>query len=303
MQAPIGPASSCELVSAVSEIGGLGTLAASWTDLGELRDQIERVRAATSKPFCVNLVLAFDQRERLELCLQQRVPVVSFSWGVEPALIGKARGMGAPVLVQIGNLQSAKRAADAGATALIAQGTEAGGHVEASTAVLTLVRELRAQVGLPIVAAGGIGDGNDARRAIDAGASAVACGTAFLAALEADVHPDYRAQILAADASDTELTEVFDVGWPRAPHRVLRNPTVSEWEAAGRPPPGERPGEGEVVGGRAGRPIVRYSDAQPTRETTGDVHAMALYAGTSVGRVRRVGRAREIAASIAGAIR
>ena len=261
------------------------------------------MRAATSKPFCVNLVLAFDQEKRLELALQQRVPVVSFSWGVDPALIGRARGAGATVLVQVGNLDAGRRAAHAGATALMAQGTEAGGHVEASTTSLSLVRELRAQVALPIVAAGGVGDGEDARRAIDAGASAVACGTAFLAAFEADVHPDYRARVLAADASDTQLVGLFDVGWPDAPHRVLRNRTVAEWEAADAPPSGERPGEGEVVGSRDRQPIVRYSDAQPTRQTSGDVQAMAMYAGTSVGRVRRAQSAREIAASIAGAIR
>jgi len=218
MQAPIGPAGSCELVAAVSATGGLGTLAASWTELTKLREEIQQVRSAVSAPFCVNLVLAFDQRKRLELVLGQGVEVVSFSWGVDAALVGRTRDAGASVLVQVGDIHEAKAAATAGATALIAQGVEAGGHVQATTSLLELVRALRTEVSLPIIAAGGIADGASARRAIKAGAQAVACGTAFLAASEANVHPAYRARVLAAEASDTHLTTLFDVGWPNAPH-------------------------------------------------------------------------------------
>ena len=79
MQAPIGPATTPELVASVSAVGALGTVAASWTEPAKLRDQIRAIRSATSNPFCVNLVLAFDQRERLERVLAERVPVVSFS--------------------------------------------------------------------------------------------------------------------------------------------------------------------------------------------------------------------------------
>ena len=95
MQAPIGPATTPELVASVSAVGALGTVAASWTEPSKLRDQIRAIRSATSNPFCVNLVLAFDQRERLELVLAERVPVVSFSWGTDPDLIGRARAAGA----------------------------------------------------------------------------------------------------------------------------------------------------------------------------------------------------------------
>jgi len=302
MQAPIGPATSWELVAAVTAAGGLGTLAASWTELGELRDQIGRVRSAVSKPFCVNLVLAFDQRERLDLALACGVPVVSFSWGVDPLLIGLAREAGVTVLVQVGDLAHAKAAAAAGANGLIAQGVEAGGHVEGTAPLLALVGEIRS-VGLPVIAAGGIADGPAAQDAIKAGARAVACGTAFLAATEADVHPDYQARIVAAEALDTQLTDLFDVGWPNAPHRVIRNSTLVSWELAGTPSPGSRSGEGEVIAERYGSPIVRYSDAQPTRLTNGDVEAMAMYAGTSVSHVRQIAPASAITTRIALGIR
>ncbi len=83
------------------------------------------------------------------------------------------------------------------------------------------------------------------------------------------------------------LTTVFDGGWPDAPHRVIRNDTVAAWEAAGMPARGVRPGEGERIASRNGRPVLRYDDAQPTRDTVGDVGVMALYAGTSVRAVDR----------------
>jgi len=298
MQAPIGPATTSELVAAVSSVGALGTLAASWTPLDALSGQIERVRSATANPFCVNLVLAFDQRERLELLIERGVPVVSFSWGIDAALIGRARHAGLTVLVQVGDEHEADAAAAAGADALIAQGVEAGGHVQGTTPLLPLLRKIRAAVELPIVAAGGIADSAAARSAIAAGAQAVACGTAFLAASESNVHPDYLARVIAADASEAQLTGLYDIGWPDAPHRVLRNRTATEWEQAGSPPSGARPGEGEVVARRGGHVIVRYSHAQPTMETDGDVDAMAMYAGLSVAHVRDIAPAQEIARNI-----
>ena len=303
MQAPIGPATTPELVASVSAVGALGALAASWMKPARLSDQIRAIRSATSNPFCVNLVLAFDQRERLEVVLAERVPVVSFSWGTDAELIGRARAAGAFVLVQVSDPEEAQAAAGAGASGLIAQGVEAGGHVQGTTPLLTLVREISASLVLPVVAAGGIADAAGAQRALDAGAQAVACGTAFLAASEADVHGYYRGRLLAADAGDTELTALFDVGWPDAPHRVIRNRTMTDWEAAGRPPAGRRPGEGDIVAKRGRNQLMRYSDAQPTCSTDGDIEAMAMYAGTGVGDVRRVTSSAAIVEAIAHSVR
>jgi nitronate monooxygenase len=293
MQAPIGPASTPELVAAVSQTGALGTLAASWTPRELLREQIRNVRSLSDRPFCANLVLAFEQSERLAVALDEGAPMVSFSWGIDGELIRLAHERGAVVLVQVGDPERAVEAESAGADILIAQGVEAGGHVEGSMPVLDLVRALRERVRLPIVAAGGIGDASARAAAVAAGADAVACGTVFLAAEEADVHPAYVDALIRAGVADTELTEVFDRGWD-APHRVLRNSTLRRWEDAGRAAPGGRPGEGEIVAQRGERSIPRYSEAQPTRRTEGDVEAMALYAGTSVAAVT----AREPAAAI-----
>jgi len=299
LQAPIGPASTPELVSSVSNTGALGTLAASWTDPPTLRAQIRQIRATTDRPFCLNLVLAFDQRDRLEAAIEERVPFISFSWGVDEAMIRRAQQGGVTVLVQVGTVSEAIDADAAGADIVIAQGVEAGGHVQSTSPVLELVRGARRSVTRPIIAAGGIGDADAARRAIAAGADGVACGTAFLAAHEADVHAHYLQRLIRASPSDTVLTRLFEVGWPNAPHRVLRNATVARWEEAARPDPGARPGEGDVVAHRDGQPILRYADAQPTKGTTGDVDAMAMYAGLSVGSVQRSEGAGEIAQRIA----
>jgi len=302
MQAPIGAATTPELVSAVTRTGALGALAASWTEPETLRRQLRAIQAAAGVDYCVNLVLAFDQGERLEVVLDEGARYVSFSWGIDGELIGRARERGAVVLVQVGDVASAVEAAERGAEVVIAQGVEAGGHVQGRTPVLELVREVRRVLELPVVAAGGIADAASARAALEAGANAVACGTAFLVAHEADVHPTYLDRLLRAAATDTVLTTVFDIGWPDAPHRVLRNDTYTTWESTGRPTRGERPGEGEVVGTRNGSPIVRYSDAQPTSGTAGEIDAMALYTGTSVGHVHQRASAREITEALARAL-
>jgi NAD(P)H-dependent flavin oxidoreductase YrpB (nitropropane dioxygenase family) len=266
MQAPLGPASTLELVRAVSASGALGTLAGSWTPAGELGEQVRSLRALSNEPFCVNLVLPFQQRERLVVALEAGARIVSLSWGVDAGLIGLARDSDAFVLVQVGTVDEAMAAARAGADALIVQGVEAGGHVQANRPLVELLREIRPRSQVALVAADGIADPASVREAMEAGADAVACGTVFLAAAEADVHPTYLERLIAADASDTTVMNVFDGGWPGAPHRVIRNDTVTAWEAAGMPKPGLRPGEGEPIATRNGQPVLRYAITQPTRE-------------------------------------
>jgi NAD(P)H-dependent flavin oxidoreductase YrpB (nitropropane dioxygenase family) len=287
MQAPIGPAATPELVAAVSRTGALGTLAASWTDLDVLREQIRQIKGDTDRPFCVNLVLAFGQQDRLEVAIEERVSVVSFSWGIDDAMISRAQQGGAAVVVQVGGVADARHAEAAGADVVMIQGLEAGGHVQSTMSLHELLPDVRRATRRPIIAAGGIGDPDGVRRAIAAGADAVACGTAFLAATEADVHPGYLERLIGAGPDDTVLTRLFDGGWPGAPHRVLRNETVVRWEVAGTPLPGARPGEDDIVAHRKGEAVVRYADAQPTRDTTGDIESMAMYAGHSVGHIKR----------------
>ena len=231
MQAPVGPATTLELACAVSGVGALGTVAASWAEPASLRTQVRDIRAVVGSRFCVNLVLAFDQRERLKVVVEEAVGFVSFSWGIDAGLIEQAHAAGVVVLVQVGDIAGGLEAAAAGADLVIAQGIEAGGHVQGTMPLVELLDGLRPLLDLPIIAAGGIADSGSARAALDAGADGVACGTAFLAAREADVHPAYLDRLLHADAPDAVLTTAFDIGWPDAPHRVLR---TTHW-SGGKP--------------------------------------------------------------------
>src|SRR6185312_5445081 len=122
----------------------------------------------------------------------------------------------------------------------------------------------------------------------------------FLASNEVAIHPHYRERLLRATEDDTiYLEELFDIGWPKAPHRVLRNGTVAGWEGAGRPTPGARPGEGEVVATSKSRgPIVRYRSYTPGADAEGDIDALSLWAGQSVGLVHKTQPAAEIVLEI-----
>jgi nitronate monooxygenase len=123
-------------------------------------------------------------------------------------------------------------------------------------------------------------------------------GTRFVATEEADVHAEWSARLVAAWAADTVLTGLFDGGWPGAPHRVLRNSTYRRWDEAGRPPPGSRPGEGDVVAQSGGIDIERYAADEPRRDTTGELEAMCLYAGRGVGRITSVEPAADVVSRI-----
>src|SRR3954453_18051269 len=130
MQAPLGRGAAARLATEVSRAGGLGTLGASWTAPGGLREQIRSIARVTDRPFCVNLVLDFAQDERLEVVVEERVPWVSFSFGLRTELIARARAGGARVMVQVASADAARAAAGARADALIVQGVEAGGDRE-----------------------------------------------------------------------------------------------------------------------------------------------------------------------------
>lgn len=128
------------------------------------------------------------------------------------------------------------------------------------------------------------GDPRWLRSACARGRCAGASGTRFLLAEETPVHPVYKQQIIAAAETDAHwYRDLYDIEWPDAPHRALRNSTASTWAAAGCPQSGVRPGEGETIARRAsGKPIIRYSAAMPLVGTSGDIAALSLWAGQSV---------------------
>jgi len=193
---------------------------------------------------------------------------------------------------QIGSRDEAVAAVDAGCDLVVAQGSEAGGHVRGRLGLLRVLSEVLEAVEVPVIAAGGIGSAREVAGALAAGASAVRVGTRFAAAAESGAHPDYVRALVAARAEDSVLTDVFKLGWD-APHRVLRS-AIEAVEAL------DDGVIGEADYGGVKAPIERFSVEPPLRATTGRVDAMALYAGQSVGAVRSVQPAAEIVAELCG---
>jgi NAD(P)H-dependent flavin oxidoreductase YrpB (nitropropane dioxygenase family) len=299
--APMGGAVAPRLAAAVSNAGGLGTLPLWRSTIETLRRAVRKTRSLTAKPFAVNLNMEFPQAERLDACLEEKVPVISFFWRDPGYLVKRAKAGGAVVMYTVGNADDAKRAVDLGVDVIVAQGWEAGGHVRGTVATLPLVPAVVDAVGdTPVIAAGGIADGRGMAAALALGAAGVWVGTRFLACEEVSIHPEYQRRILAASESDTVWCEnLFDGGWPNAPHRVLRNSTVRNWEAAGRPPAGQRPDEGVIVARSESRGNAdRYMSITPGPDTVGDIEPLSLWAGQSAALVRKVQPAAEIVREI-----
>ena len=193
IQAPMGGAVGPKLAAAVSNAGGLGMLVLWRADADTMRRQIREMRALTSRPFGVNLNLDFPQEERLEICLEEHVPIISFFWRDPSSLVPRAKAGGAIVMHSVGSAIDAKRAVDCGVDIVIAQGWEAGGHVRGMVATMPLVPAVVDAVApAPVVAAGGIADGRGLAAALALGAAGAWIGTRFLASEEAAIHPRYR---------------------------------------------------------------------------------------------------------------
>ncbi|HVA82173.1 MAG TPA: nitronate monooxygenase, partial [Candidatus Binataceae bacterium] len=208
------------------------------------------------------------------------------------------------VIWQCGSADEAARANAAGADAIIAQGFEAGGHVRGVVTTLALVPEIRDAIGeLPMLAAGGLADGRGLAAVLALGADGAVFGTRFIASHECAAHPDYKRRIVAAHAAETFHTKLYDIGWPDAAHRTLRTALVEDWERAGRPESGRRPGEGasnaKLIRPGLELPLANYSVSPPSEEMEGDLSGLAWYAGQSVTQVREIMPAGEIVRQIA----
>jgi NAD(P)H-dependent flavin oxidoreductase YrpB (nitropropane dioxygenase family) len=297
--APMGPdLTGPELVAAVSNAGGLGILQAQLCPPPLFRQAIRRVRKLTGKPFGVNLILHFPAEDQVAVCLEERVPVLSFFWGDPTAYIGRAHAAGAKVVLQVGSVADARRAAAAGVDVVIAQGVEAGGHVAGEVSTLALVpRVVDAVAPRPVAAAGGIGDARGVVAVLALGAQAAVLGTRFLASTESRAHPHYKEKLLAATEADTIRTTLFGHGWPNAPHRTLRTAFVRQWlgqEARGQESRPDEPAVGQTVVGGQPMPVARFMGLPPNCDATGDIESMDLLAGQGVGLVGEIKPAGEI---------
>jgi nitronate monooxygenase len=283
--AGMGGVSRSELVAAVAQAGGYGILGMVRESAAFIAAEIDAVRARTTRPFAVNLIPAATDPVLLEAelnaCFDRHVPAMCFFWDVVPSAVARAKAAGCLVLHQVGSLDAALAAEAAGVDVLIVQGVEAGGHVHGTVAALVLVEQVARATTLPLIASGGFASGASLIATMALGAQAIHCGTAFLATKESFAHDHHKARVIAATAEDTVYTDVFALNWPpHSPVRVIRN---SVTDALGQTLMGHHPEHlpREVIAAEDGRPLLKYSTDSPLRTTTGNLEAMAAFAGQS----------------------
>jgi len=296
-QAGMGGVATAELAGAVAKTGALGMLGAAMVPAPVLEESLRHLAkdaADSDGAVGVNFLMPFVDRDAVEVAGRSARLVEFFYGEPDPELIALVHAGGALAGWQVGDTEEAKWAVDAGVDVVVAQGVEAGGHVRGEIALLPLLDGVLDAVdaNTPVVAAGGIGTARAMAAALAAGADAARVGTRFVAAAEADAHPEYQQALIDADAHDTVLTTAFSVMWPDAPHRVLKT-CVDEAEAF----------DGDTVGelsmGEMKMPLPRFAVPCPGRTTTGTIKAMALYAGQSVGAVTKIETAADIVRELA----
>ena len=197
------------LAAAVSKAGGLGLIAGGSAPIDYLREQIRIVKGRTDKPFGVNIMLMSPNAEDLaQLCIDEKVPVVTTGAGNPGKYMEAWKNAGIKVIPVVPSVALAKRMERAGADAVVAEGTESGGHIGENT-TMCLVPQVADAVSIPVIAAGGIADGRGVAAAFMLGAEGVQIGTRFLAAEECQIHENFKKLVLEAKDTDSIVTGRF----------------------------------------------------------------------------------------------
>ena len=214
-----------ELASAVSNAGGLGIIGVGGADVNWVAEQIRQMKKHTDKPFGVNLMLMNPQADEIaELLAEEKIPVITTGAGNPSKYMDSWKKAGAKVIPVIASVALARLMERGGADAVVAEGTESGGHIGAAT-TMTLVPQVVDAVNIPVIAAGGIADARGFAAALMLGASGVQMGTRFVTAKESIVHENYKEKIIHAKDIDSEVTG-RSTGHPI---RVLRNKMTREY--------------------------------------------------------------------------
>jgi len=225
--AGMGEVAYADLCAAVSEAGGFGTLGMVGATPQRIREEMRAVRKLTSKPFGVDLLAALPDQVNaaIDVIIDEGAAAFIAGLGVPEPVIGRCHRAGVKVMALCGKLSHALAAEAAGCDAVVAQGTEAGGHTGA-IAALALVPQTVDAVRIPVLAAGSIVDGRGLVAALALGAQGVWMGTRFIASDEARASRTYKQRIVAAGGADTVVTRCYS----GKPMRVIRNPYVEEWD-------------------------------------------------------------------------
>jgi nitronate monooxygenase len=289
-QAPMGPVSTSAMAVAVADAGGVGSITALGMAAAEVDKVLSGMTARTNGILAANFLTEQIDPEAVAAAAE-RVRIVDFFWAdPDPALVEVAHRGGALACWQVGSLDEARAAAEAGCDVVAVQGTEADGHVRGRSPLLPLLEAVLGQVDVPVLAAGGIGDGRAFTAVLAAGADGVRAGTRFVAATESGAHRLYKQAVTDAVAGSTEITGAFPVcplcaTVPRA--RVLRSCIDALRDLAGDT-------VGETTAG--GRPVTlpRGHGRPPGAAATGHIGAMPMYAGESVAAISAVQPAAQI---------
>lgn len=235
MLAPMGTVACGELAAAVSNAGGLGMIGAGYADPVWLERELDIVRRKATRPWGVGFITWCLTREVLDLVMDYAPHALMFSFGDMSPWIARVKQKNLPVFSQIHDLAGAFEAREQGADFIVAQGTEAGGHGTGQHATLSLLRDIKNVIDMPVIAAGGIADGRGVAAAIKLGADGVSMGTRFYASFEADVHPRLKRRLVECRAGDTVRTQVFDIireiNWPAGySGRAINNTFIARWQ-------------------------------------------------------------------------
>ncbi len=233
----MGTATSAPLVAAVSNAGAFGTLGTSAFNAATLDTEVASIRERTEKPFGINHLLFQIKEDMFAVTLRAQPTVVAFAWARKDQdlreYFQRAHDGGSKVMYMAGEVPEAIRAAEAGADVIVAQGTEAGGHVVWMASLPLVPMMVKAVAPLPVLSAGGIADGRGLAAALALGTEGVLLGTRFMATPEAPIHANFKQAIVKSDGHDTVLTEVPDIAsqrvWPGAMSRSQRNQFIERW--------------------------------------------------------------------------
>ncbi len=292
-QAGMGGTAGPDLAAAVTEAGALGMIGAAAASADSLADALDAVARRTEGPVGVNFLMPFLDRAAVGVAAAKARLVEFFYGDPDPVLVAEVHKGGALAAWQVGSVTEATAAADAGCDLVIAQGVEAGGHIRGQIGLLPLLEATLDAVEVPVLAAGGLGTARAVAAVLAAGAAGARIGTRFVATEEADAHPSYAQALVAASPDDTVVTTTFSSMWPDAPHRVLRSCI-----AAAEAHTGEIVGEMALLDGTT-VPVPRLAPPSPGRASTGNLAAMAHYAGQSVGAVHKLQRAGDVVRELA----
>lgn len=323
-----GGPTTADLVVAVSEAGGLGSLGAAYLEPGVLRKTIKEIQSRTLKPFAVNIFAENTKddfgrvaevqrvlrpfreqlnikepespfsspnwsREQFEICLEEGVPIISTAFGsLSGSQIEKAKQQGVKTITMVTTVEEALQAEREGVDAIVAQGSEAGGHRStfsleyhpdgAMVGLMSLLPQIADAVRIPLIAAGGIVDGRGLAASLVLGAEAVQIGTRFLCALEAGTHPAHKQAIFESDEESTVVTKSFS----GRPARGIQNRFIKEFEASGCPPL-PFPSQNTIT-----------KDIRAAASRNGDSQFMSLWAGQSTRVLNSEERAADIISTI-----